>query len=292
MLARAVIVTTLLFASWAAACPTCACGNPALTSMGAEQPTVNRVRLATTLRAWQQDEGSGVDATRLREMRLDLSVSFAPTAWLSLAVNVPVQLRERLASNLERQTAFGWGEAELSARLVLFGANELRPKALISAIVGTRLPTALSLHDGARQLDGDAQLGPGGIAPQLGLAWSGFFGDRWSAMASLLGEVPLTGRYGFRMGPSAVLIGLGQFQPVRWFGVRAGIDVRGELPTLVQGVPDARLSGVIGSALGDVVFRLGAPAVLLFGIRVPVVDTRPGPVHTWPMPVVSFVVDV
>ncbi|MBL8940662.1 MAG: transporter [Archangium sp.] len=287
-------VSTVLLATAAAACPTCACGNPALTSMGAEQPFAQRVRLATTLRAWQQDEGvANLDAVRLRELRLDLTASWSPTAWLTLSVNVPVQLREQLAVNLERQTALGWGEADVSARVVVAGAGQLRPRALVSVIAGARLPSALTLRDRERRLlDVDAQLGPGGVAPQLGIAWSGFFGDRWSGMASLTGEVPLEGRYGLRMGPAAVLVALAQYQPLRWLGVRAGADARGELASFVNGVADARLAGVLTSLLADAVFKLGQQAVLLAGVRAPLIDTRPGPVHTWPIPVVSLVVDL
>ncbi len=265
-----------------------------MTSMGAEQPFVNRVRLATTLRAWQQDEGTpSVDAVRLRELRLDVSASWSPTPWLTFAANVPVQLREQLAVNLARQTGLGWGEVDLTARAVLHGTGQMRPKALISFIAGVRLPTALTLLDEDRRpLDMDAQLGAGAVAPQLGVAWSGFFGDRWSAMASLMGEVPFEGRYGMRMGPSAVLVGLTQFQPVRWFGVRGGVDVRGELASMVNGQTDARLAGVLGSALADVVFSLNGQTLLLAGARVPLVDTRPGPVRTSPILVVSLVVDL
>ena len=74
--------------------------------------------------------------------------------------------------------------------------------------------------------------------------------------------------------------------------ILAGVDARGELPSFVDGVADARLSGLLGSLLADVVFSLGRQAVLLAGVRVPLLDTRPGPVHTWPIPVVSLVVDL
>lgn len=276
------------------ACPSCACANPAMTSMGAEQPFVNRVRLAATMRGWQQDEGiDGVDATRLRELRLDLSSSWSPTRWFTLVVNVPVQLREHLSANLERQTAFGWGEVDLLGRFVVLGADELRPKALVSVVGGARFPTALTLSDAEhRRLDTDAQLGAGALSPQLGVAWTGFFSERWSALATLTGELPLTGRYGFRGGPSAVLFAVGQLQPARWLSVRAGAEVRGELPETRNGVADARLAGVVMNAVVDVGFQLGTHALLFIGARVPTLDTRPGPVHTWPIPLATVVVDL
>lgn len=257
--------------------------------MGAEQPFVNRVRLATTLRAWQQDQG----ALRLRELRLDLSASWSPTEWWTLVVNTPLQVREQRAFNLETQTAAGWGELDLMSRFVVAGAGQARPKALVSVSLGLRLPTALTVSDARRErLDVDAQLGPGAVAPQLAVAWSGFFGDRWSAMASLLSEVPLQGRYGLRMGPSATLVALTQFQPISTFGFRAGADVRAELPSMEGANQDSRLSGVLGSILADVIFRVGTRVLVLVGVRAPVVDTRPGPVRTWPIPLSSVVVDL
>jgi hypothetical protein len=265
-----------------------------MTSMGAEQPFVNRLRLAATLRAWQQSQGvEGVDGVRLREARLDLTGSWSPTDWFTLSVNVPLQLREQREVNLAREVAAGPGEVDVAARLVVFGRGRMRPRALVSVIAGARLPTSPTLIDRDRQaLSLDAQLGPGGVAPQLGVAWSGFFGDRWSALVSLLGELPLEGRYGFRLGPSGVLVGLAQYQPVTWFGVRAGVDARLEGVSFFEGQPDASLSGFLGSALADVVFGLSSRVLLLIGARAPLVDLRVGPVRTLPILVASVVVDL
>jgi hypothetical protein len=289
MAASAVLLSV---AVWA--CPTCTCGNPAMTSMGAEQPFSNRVRLAATMRIWQQTQGlENVDAVRLREARLDLTGSWSPTDWFTLSVNLPLQLREQQEVNLAREVAAGPGEVDLAARLVVFGRGRMRPPALISVIAGARLPTSPTFIDRDRRpLSLDAQLGPGGLAPQLGVAWSGFFGDRWSAMASLLGEVPLAGRYGFQLGPSGVLVGLAQYQPATWFGVRAGVDARLEGVSVIDGRSDASLAGFLGSALADVVFGLSSRVLLLVGARVPVVDLRVGPVRTLPILLASVVVDL
>ncbi|MDX2015045.1 MAG: transporter [Myxococcaceae bacterium] len=278
----------------ALACPTCTCGNPAMTAMGAEQPFSNRVRLAATARAWEQTQGvDGLDAVRLREVRLDLTGSWSPTDWFTLSMNLPLQLREQREVNLAREVAAGLGDADVAARFVVAGRGRMRPPALVSVIAGARLPTSPTLFDRDRRaLSLDAQLGPGSLAPQLGVAWSGFFGDRWSAMASLLGELPLQGRFGFRLGPSAVLVSLAQFQPVRWLGVRAGVDARVEGPSLVDGRADPSLSGFLGSALADVVFGLGSRVLLLVGVRAPLVDLRVGPVRTLPILVSSVVVDL
>ena len=116
----------------------------------------------------------------------------------------------------------GWAQVGCAGGTTARTVPSRRPKALVSVLAGARLPTALTLADARRvRLDTDAQLGPGALVPLLGVAWSGFFGDRWSALVSLVGEVPFEGRYGLRMGPAAVLVGLGQLQPLRWLGVHS-----------------------------------------------------------------------
>jgi hypothetical protein len=80
VLAAAACVFASLLPARALACAACACGNPVLTSMGTEPPLANRVRLATSLRAWTLDEGvRGVDGSTIRELRMDLLASYAPT---------------------------------------------------------------------------------------------------------------------------------------------------------------------------------------------------------------------
>ncbi|HYO67567.1 MAG TPA: hypothetical protein VEU33_15940 [Archangium sp.] len=54
-------------------------GDPTLTSMGTEQPFAGRLRLANQVRAWSLTTGQdAVDAVSLRELRMDLSVAYAP----------------------------------------------------------------------------------------------------------------------------------------------------------------------------------------------------------------------
>jgi hypothetical protein len=278
----------------AAACPTCACGNPAMTSMGAEQPYANRVRLGATLRAWQQETTvAGPASIRLRELRLDLSASWSPTAWFTLAVNLPVQGRELQAANLERETALAPGELELFARAVVFGAGRMRPAALISILAGVRLPSAPILIDQEqRPLSLDAQLGAGSVTPQLGVSWSGFFGDRWSGMASLVGELSVGGRFGFQAGPAGLLVALAQYQPLGWLGVRGGIDARLEGVSRNRGQVDDSQSGFLGSLLADLVFRPTSRLLILAGARVPVLDARLGSTRTLPILTSSLVVDL
>ena len=98
------LAVALTFAPAAAlACAACSCGNPVLTSMGTEPPLANRVRLATTVRAWTLTEGmQGNGGNTLRELRLDLLASWAPTARISMTLALPVQARELIWDTLAR----------------------------------------------------------------------------------------------------------------------------------------------------------------------------------------------
>lgn len=284
---RAVLTGLVLTAAQAFACPTCACGNPALTTMGNEQPRPNRVRLAMSARAWQQ-----TTSERLRELRFDVTGSWAPTEWLSLAVSLPVQLRELEDASLARERGAGPGDIELMARAVVLGARSMRPPALVSVVLGARLPTAPTLIDRQqRPLSLDAQLSAGAFAPMLGVTWSGFFGERWSGHASLSGELPLVGRFGFRPAPVLSSSLLGQFQPLKWLAVRAGLEGRLEGESALEGVMSSKLAGFLGQAALDVLFSPTSRVVFGVGMRVPVLDLRNGPVRVLPIIVGTVVVD-
>lgn len=292
---RLVCSLVVLGAAAATACPTCACGNPALLSMGADQPYDGRIRLGTTFRAWQQIDGAvGVDQATLRELRLDLLVSWSPLRRWSFVLDLPLQVRERTDVALARERGFGPGEGSLSARVLLLGAEGFRPRHLVSLVGSVRLPTAPTLRDGktGQQLELDAQLGPGSFVPGLGVSWAAFIGDQWSTLASLTAEVPIEGRFGLRIGPSVALIGWAQFQPWKWLGFRAGVDTRFEAVSFVSGMADASNSGVLLQALGDVVVAPTPKVMLSAGARVPFLDVRGAPHQQSPIFLVSLVVDV
>ncbi|MGV3623784.1 MAG: transporter [Archangium sp.] len=291
---RIAVVSSLFFASVALACPTCTCANPALTTIGADRPFDNRIRLSSSIRAWEQREGvQQVNATVLRELRMDLTATWSPTSRWTFLVNLPLQVRERTEVSLARERGFGTGEIDLSARALLIGVEGLRPRHLLSVVAGVRLPTAPTLHaaDGT-QLNVDAQLGPGSFVPNVGLLWSAFIGDQWSTFVSLMGEVPIEGRYGLRVGPGVQALAAGQFQPWKWLGFRLGVDTRYEFPSYLRGVEERYLSGFLLQPLADVIVSPVSRVLIVAGVRVPVVDTRPGPVWSSPTLLASVVVDI
>lgn len=283
-----------LVSSPALACPTCGCANPALTSIGADQPFANRLRFASTFRVWEQHEGTaGQDLSSLRELRMDLTASWAPVRRLTLLLNVPLQLRERTDVSLQKERGFHLGEVDLSARVLLLGAEGLRPRHLLSAVVTSRFPTAPTLtgRDGV-PFAVDAQLGAGAWVPGAGLFYSAFIGDTGSVFSSLLFEVPLEGRYGLRVGPSGNLVAWAQYQPRYWFGARAGLDNRYELAAFDRGVAVHTQEGFVMQALVDVIVSPVSALLLTAGARVPLLDLRRGPIWSSPIFLFSVVVDV
>lgn len=292
---RAVVLSLLLFgARQALACPTCGCANPALTTIGADQPFAGRLRFAATVRAWQQTEGTAeVNQTQLRELRTDLTASWAPLRRLTLMLNVPLQLRERTDVSLARERGFGLGEVDVSARFLVVGAEGFRPRHLLSLVATARLPTSPTLHaaDGT-PLAVDAQLGPGAFVPGVGVFYSAFIKDQWSTFVSLLGDVPLQGRYGLRVGPGVNLFATAQYQPWRFLGFRAGVDGRYEFTSFQDGQPDDSQAGLVLQAVADLVIAPTSSFLIFAGARVPFLQLRGGPVTASPIFLVTLVLDV
>jgi hypothetical protein len=292
---RLVIALVSLSASAVLACPTCSCANPALLSIGADQPYPGRLRFGTTFRAWQQVDGiAGADGATLRELRLDLLASWSPLRRWTFAIDLPLQVRERTEVSLARERGFGPGDLNVSARFLVVGAEGLRRRHLVSVVGAMRLPTAPTLRDEVtgREFALDAQLAPGALAPGLGAAWSSFVGDRWSTMLSLNFELPLEGRFGLRIGPTVQLVGWAQFQPWPRLGFRAGVDARYEAVSFIRGVADASNSGVLLQPLLDLIVAPLSRVMITAGARVPFSVLRSATISQSPIIAVSLVVDV
>ncbi|GMU07341.1 MULTISPECIES: transporter [Corallococcus] len=282
----------LLPASTAWACASCACGDPTLTSMGGEQPFEGRLRLSTMLRAWGHTEGrTGVDAQRLRELRMDVAVAYAPRPWLVLAVNLPLQAREVQDVSLGMERGWGLGDLDVSAKAFVWKDKEFSPDQLVSVVGGVKLPTGPRLHarDGTT-LGIDAQPGSGSVDPMAGLAWQGFRG-KWSFLASALGFLPSRGRDDYRLGASLRTQVAAQYQPSPTWAVRLGVDSRAERAPDTNGTPEEAGGGFIAYASPDVLFSPGMDVVVQAGVRIPFVNQLRR-VSSTPIAVLSLAYDL
>ncbi|MBU8897927.1 transporter [Corallococcus sp. H22C18031201] len=261
--------------------------------MGDEQPFEGRLRLSTTLRAWGHTLGrDGEDALRLRELRMDVAVAYAPRSWLVLAANLPLQLRETRDVSLTRERGWGVGEVDVSAKAFVWKDKEFSPDQLVSVVAGVKLPTAPVLHarDGS-VLGLDAQPGSGSVDPMAGLSWQGFRGT-WSFAASALGFLPTRGREGFRAGASLRTALAAQYQPGTRWAVRLGVDSRLEAANDTHGVREENGGGFIAYASPDLLFSPTMDVTLQAGVRVPFLNQLRGRVAPTPIAQVSLAYDL
>lgn len=280
----AVVAVVLLFPSAGFACVTCACGDPTLTTMGAEQPFEGRLRLASSLRAWELTVGDkALNAITVRELRMDLSAAYAPLPWLFLSATLPLQARTVQDVSLARETGWGLGDVELSAKAFVFRDRTFSPDNLVSVLVGVKLPTSPTQRDAeGLPLSLDAQLGSGSVDPLLGIAYSAFR-SKWSYFASATGYLPTRGREDFRAGASLRATVAAQYQPSTRWAVRLAADTRWEAEGDTAGHPDPDGSGFIGFLSPDVLFTPSTDMVVQLGVRVPVLNLLTGPVRQLPI---------
>ena len=193
-IAAPLVMAALLVPAEGQACAACGCGDPTLTTMGTEQPFAGRLRLATQMRGWGETTGQqAVDAVSLRELRMDLSVAYAPLPWLFLSATLPLQARSVQDVSLARETAWGLGDMEVGAKVFVFRDRDFSPDHLVGVFVGARLPTSPTVNDARGvPLSLDAQLGTGSVDPLAGLSYTAFRGE-WSFIVNATGYLPTRG---------------------------------------------------------------------------------------------------
>jgi hypothetical protein len=261
----------------ASACAACGCGDPTLVSLGNEQPKEGRLRASVLMSFRQDDAGTpGLNRTDTMEVRLDHSLSYAPKRWLFLQLTVPLLWRQVSYVNLARDTVFGLGDMEARARFIVWRDRNFAPRHLISTLVGIKFPTAPVQHDGTgNPLSLDAQLGTGSFDPIVGASYS-FFSDPFSAYASVTGYIATPGRMDLWAGSSLRATFSGQWQPWRFLGLRAGVDLRADQVTHVEGQVDPDTGGFSAFASPDVVWTPVTDLQVQVGARIPFVQALNG----------------
>ena len=286
-------LATLLSPGEGRACASCGCGDPTLTSMGNTQPFEGRLRFATQARAWGLSAGQeAVDAVSLQELRLDLSVAYAPRPWLFLTAVAPLQARAVRDVSLARETGWGLGDMEVGAKVFVYRDRDFAPDHLVGVLAGARLPTSITQRDaGGEPLSLDAQLGTGSFDPFLGLSYA-TFRPQWSFLASATGFLPTRGREGYRAGLSLRSTFAAQYQPGTRWAVRLALDSRLEGSNDQAGVRDLTGSGFIAFLSPDVLFTPVTDVVVELGVRVPVLNLLRGNTRQTPILQASVVYDL
>lgn len=282
-LAAAALAASLLHAPQALACAVCQCGDPTLTTMGAEQPFAGRLRLSLDTVARTDQIGTPmVDELSLRELSSLLGVSWAPTARLQLSAQLPLVAREVTWVDLSRDRSFSPGDLEVRARALVWADRDSRPRHLVFASAGLKAPTAPQQRDvsGAPLLP-EAQAGTGSVDAIAGAAWL-YLNDPISAWVSAQGRYAFGGWGGMSISPTLLTSAALQWQPGARLGLRATVDTRAGAVVRWDGEVDPNTGGLVAFAGADVLFSPAEDLILKLGGAWPALqlldgDHREGP---------------
>lgn len=275
----------------ARACAVCSCGDPTLTTMGAEQPFDGRLRAATEARYRVDAIGTpDVDQLLLREVKTDLALSWSPDRRVTVALSAPLLWREVTTVNLSRTQVWGLGDVEARARWLVYRDRDFAPRTLVAVSGGLQAPTApLAEVDGVA-LPAAAQPGTGAFAPLVGVS-AARFDDPRSVYASATVWWPLPSDRALQPGPSLRLTGAGQVQPRNDLGVRVGLDGRLDAVALEGGVVEEDSGGFVAFLTGDLLYSPAEDVVVRLGGAVPVVNALRGDHVESPMATLGVIYD-
>jgi hypothetical protein len=226
-----IVVLALVALAWvawprpAAACATCSCGDPTITSMGTEQSFAGRLRLSLGYSHRSDRSGAPrVDEEARGEDRLDLNVAYSPTKWLQLAATLPLVQRTVTEVDLDRDTLRGSGDLDLRARLTVWTNRRFAPRHTVGLLAGATLPTAGVREDAMGEaLDLDHQLGGLALTPRAGVYYLQLV-HPWSLYASVSAAHVVKVAGDEKAGDHVNATAAAQWQPGETWGVRLAVD--------------------------------------------------------------------
>lgn len=264
----------------AGACAVCSCGDPTLTSMGAEQPFAGRRRVAVEATSRTDAIGApGVSQVFLRDDALTASVAWSPADRWQVAVSVPVGRRTVEDVSLARTTVWAPGDATVRGRWV---AKRWAGRGTTLAGLGTgvRLPTApvIRAPDGT-VLPMSAQLGAGHPVA-MASTWGFRSRGAWSTYGSAEGWVPVLGlsRSEFVGTPGLSLRSTvaGQWQPRTRLALRGSVEARADQRATLAGTPEPDTGGVVVFTRADLIVSPTTDLIVQAGASVPTVQALYG----------------
>lgn len=267
----------------AAACAVCACGDPTLTSMGAEQPLKGRLRVSLEGAHRTDTVGTaGIDQVALAEQTLTAGLAVSPADRWQVAVGLPVGRRVAQDASLARVTVLSLGDLTLRARWAAVRGQPTRGGALAGLSAGVRLPTApVATAPGGDALPMSGQLGAGTTLVSGGL-WgflSGTVGALYASSAVALPVPPsLTAAFDSRPGASLRATAAAQLQPWTRLALRASLEGRADRPAtmLDTGRSEPDTGGAVLFSRADLLVAPATDWVLQAGVSVPTVQALRG----------------
>ena len=261
----------------AQACASCACGDPTLTVMGAEQPFAGRLRLAVEAQYRRDAVGrQAVDRVRLQELRTTLSVGYAPRPWLMLSLTLPLIARDLSDVTLARERLMTLGDLEAYGRLYVFRDRSFAPIHTLAVQLGVRAPTGPLLRDAnGTYREPELQPGTGSFDPSVGITYL-MSADPWSAFVSEVVYVPTRGAVDFRVGVSWRGTHALQYQLAPAVALRAGVNHRLEAVSKHGDMVDTYSGGFIAFAAFAAAWTPAQDLVLLAQLQTPVINALRG----------------
>lgn len=275
----------------AEACATCACGDPTLTVMGAEQPFEGRLRLSFGFDLRSESVGTTRVITT-EEQRLSLGVSYAVWDWLQVALTVPLARRQVTDVDLSRDTVYNLGDLDLRARAILWRDRVFAPTHLIGLTAGLELPTTpRAVRDDGTPAPIEAQVGTASFDPLVGLSYA-FFADPFSFYASSTVLVPTRGRFDLLAGPAWLNTVTAQLQPWTEVAFRLGLDARLDGVAREGDQPDNDTGGFITFLSPEVVVSPVMDLIVRAAVRLPIIDRLNGDHDEGPMVTLGVAYDL
>lgn len=223
-IASSFLVFLFLVSQNVAACTSCLCGDPTLTTLGTEKPYAGRIQLGYEVLQREETTGEGTNKKEVVEVRHTLTASYWPVKYLGLSLAAPVHSTlDMTLKNGAEQRGSGLGDLDLNARYYQWQNRKMNA----GWIGGVRLP----IGEEQKTVDGqainiDAQPAQGVIMGRLG-AWYSRYRYPWSYHGSIIVNIATdTGFQGFKPGKQLTFSGLGQFAFSQTLSLSFGIEGR------------------------------------------------------------------
>ncbi|WP_348673876.1 hypothetical protein [uncultured Abyssibacter sp.] len=258
------------------ACSTCKCGDPTITLMGQEKGFSGRLRLGVDALWRTETQGAGANRSETEETRYTLGAAYSFGERLTAAVQLPFVDKTLTQSNLDRQSASGLGDVDLSARYRLWKQGPMSGRRLAGVSLGLRLPTAETVRDGSgAPLDIDVQPDAGAPAGRFG-GWYAWHRFPWFATASLQAYLFGDGEQGFEPGHAVVGSLLSQYALTPKFALVGSLDGRHAQRNRFDGESDPDSGGTLVLASAGIALRATEELVIRALGQWPVIDALYG----------------